>query len=147
MTDKERTFYTKRYLIPAERVKTATEVEVKFAVPGQMNGIYDLLRMMTSYSRDASLAGLTFDTGSLSGVFTAGQSGYTLTVDAGTPAVRMHAVPSHKNALVYVNGILIEDTLPRTVFLTNPVTNVHITVKAEDLAAVKEYTVTMIKPS
>ncbi|OKP88219.1 beta-L-arabinofuranosidase domain-containing protein [Paenibacillus sp. P32E] len=147
ITDKVRTFYNKRYLIPAERIKTATEVEIKFVIPGQMNGIFDQLRMMTSYSSNAELAELIFDAGSLSGAFTADQSDYTLTVSAGIPAVRMHANPSHKNALVYVNDILIEDTLPRTVFLSSPITNVQISVTAEDLEVVKKYKITIIKPA
>lgn len=147
MTDKVRTFYNKRYLIPAERIQSSTEVEVKFVIPGQKNGIFDLLRMMTSYSSDAELADLHFNAGTLSKTFAPDQSDYTLTVAAGTPAVRMHAVPSHKNALVYINDILIEDTLPRTVFLPDLITSLHIIVKAEDLETAKEYRVTIIKPA
>lgn len=145
MTDKVRSFYTKSYLIPADTVQNSTELEVKFVVPGAMNGIFDLLRMMTDFDHNAALHSLGFSAGALDQPFAGNRSSYTLTVPAGTQAVELRAVPAHKNALVYCGGILIDDTRARTVSLQEDSTRVKLTVKAEDHVAEKEYSITILK--
>ncbi|WP_310829983.1 beta-L-arabinofuranosidase domain-containing protein [Paenibacillus pedocola] len=145
MTDKARSFYTKSYLIPADTIKDSTELEVKFVIPGEMNGIFDLLRTMTDFDHSAALHSLSFDTGSLDQPFAGDLTSYTLTVPAGTQTVELRAVPAHKNALIYCGDILIEDTQPRTVFLQENSTQVNLTVKAEDHVTRQEYSITILK--
>ncbi|QSF44176.1 beta-L-arabinofuranosidase domain-containing protein [Paenibacillus tianjinensis] len=145
MTDKARSFYTKSYLIPADTIKDSNELEVRFVIPGEMNGIFDLLRTMTGFDHNAALHSLSFDAGSLDQPFSADLSSYTLTVPTDTQTIELQAVPAHKNALVYYSGILIDDTQPRTVSLQENSTQVNLTVKAEDHVTEQEYSITIIK--
>lgn len=144
-TDKPRSFYNKRYLIPAASVQDKTEAEIKFVIPGQENGIFDLLRMMTGFDADARLQELSFSRGVLSDPFSSNTTSYTLTVPQGTELLEMKAVPKHKNALVYVGDILVEDTSPREIALEDSRTELTLTVKAEDHSTVQEYKVTVLK--
>ncbi|WP_438495936.1 beta-L-arabinofuranosidase domain-containing protein [Paenibacillus sp. IHBB 3054] len=144
-TDKPRSFYNKRYLIPAASVQDKTEAEIKFVIPGQENGIFDLLRMMTGFDADARLQELSFSRGVLSDPFSSDTPSYTLTVPQGTELLEMKAVPKHKNALVYVGDVLVEDTSPRDIALEDNRTELTLTVKAEDHSTVQEYKVTVLK--
>lgn len=144
-TDQARSFYNRSYLIPAEVISGKTEVEVKFVIPGQENGIFDLLRMMTGYSRSAGLRQLAFSEGTLSAPFSSGVTAYTLTVPQAAGSVQLNVTPEHKNALVYAGGILIEDSLPRQVKLTEERTTLNLTVKAEDHTTEQEYVITIVK--
>lgn len=145
MTDKPRSFYSKSYLLPAAAVQERTELEIKFVVPGAMNGIFDLLRLMSGFDQTAALERLSFDTGALDQPFNADRSSYTLTVPYNTQAVALTAGLSHKDALLYCGGILIDDTRPRTVFLQEDSTLLTLTVKAEDHVTAKDYTITILK--
>lgn len=144
-TNKARSFYHRSYLIPAGAISGKTEVEVKFVIPGQENGIFDLLRMMTGYSRRAGLGGLAFSEGTLSAPFSSGVTAYTLTIPQSAGSVQLNVTPEHKNALVYADGILIEESLPRQVKLTGNRTTLNLTVKAEDHLSEQEYVVTIVK--
>ncbi len=144
-TDKARTFYNKSYLLPAAQVKEKSEVEVKFVVSGQKNGIFDVLRMMTSFDSNADLQDLLFDEGVYSEPFTPEQTAYTLTVAQATASLQMNAVVQHKNAVVYVNRILIDDSHSRVIPLQDDPTILKIVVKAEDQVTTQEYTVTVLK--
>lgn len=145
MTERFRSFYTKRYLVPADWMEGASEIEVKFAAPETDNGIYDLLRLMTAFDSNAALNRLGFDTGELSKTFAPEQYEYSLTVPAGQASVQMTAAPAHHNARVCVNGILIDDTAPRSIPLHDAVTSVSILVTAEDGEHSREYKVTIVK--
>ncbi|QUL58072.1 glycoside hydrolase family 127 protein [Paenibacillus tritici] len=144
-TAEARSFYNRSYLIPAEAIGAKTEVEVKFVVPGRENGIFDLLRMMTGYDHNAGLRQLAFSEGTLSTSFTGGVTAYNLTVPQDTRQVQLNVTPQHQNALVYADGILIEDSLPRTIRLLHDYTGLKLTVKAEDHLTEQEYKVTIIK--
>lgn len=145
MKDKPRSFYSKSYLIPAAAVQDRTAIEIRFVIPGAMNGIFDLLRMMSSFDQRAELDSLSFDAGILDQLFTADVSSYTLTVPYGTQTVELSARLSHKNALLYCGGILIDDTQPRAVSLPEASTLLTLTVKAEDHITAKDYSITIIK--
>lgn len=145
MTEKGRGFYPKRYLIPTELTSSVNEVEVRFVMPGQKNGIYDILRMMSSYSHQAELTSVSFNTGALSEPFHPEQLHYTLTVEPKTSSLTMNVVPAHKNALVYVNQILMDDTQPRAIQLTSDTTQLQLVVKAEDSSYTKQYAIQIVK--
>ncbi|WP_238655313.1 beta-L-arabinofuranosidase domain-containing protein [Paenibacillus piscarius] len=144
-TDQARSFYGRRYLISAGAVGSKTEVTVKFVIPGRENGIFDLLRMMTGYDHSTRLSQLTFSEGTLSTSFSGGVTAYTLTVPRTADRVQMNVTPAHKNALVYVDGILIEDALPREIRLAQSKTELSLTVKAEDHLTAQEYAVTIVQ--
>lgn len=144
-TDEARSFYERSYLIPAEAVGGKTEVEVKFVVPEKENGIFDLLRMMTGYDHNAGLRQLAFSEGTLSTSFSSGITTYSLSVPQAASQVQLNVTPHHHNALVYADGILIEDSLPREIKLPHSRTEANLTVKAEDHVTMQEYKVTIIK--
>ncbi|AIQ57121.1 hypothetical protein PBOR_09390 [Paenibacillus borealis] len=144
-TDQARSFYDRSYLIPAEAIGGKTEVEVRFVIPGQENGIFNLLRMMTGYDTNAGLSQLSFSGGTLSAPFSSGVTAYTLSVPQAAGSVQLKVTPEHKNSLVYADGILIEDSLPRQVKLTGQRTTLNLTVKAEDHITEREYMITIVK--
>lgn len=144
-TDEARSFYERSYLIPAEAVGGKTEVEVKFVVPEKENGIFDLLRMMTGYDHNAGLRQLAFSEGTLSTSFSGGITTYSLSVPQAAGQVQLNVTPHHHNALVYADGILIEDSLSREIKLPHSRTEVNLTVKAEDHVTVQEYKLQIVK--
>ncbi|MCH5210063.1 MAG: glycoside hydrolase family 127 protein [Oscillospiraceae bacterium] len=101
------------------------------------------VRIVTDYGTDSSLKALTFDVGTLSPAFAPDVTEYTLTVPADTISVSLKATPAEKYGLVYVNNVLINDTVAKTVsVLETPVT---ITVYAEDYETSETYTITFVK--
>lgn len=145
MSNQFRSFYTKRYLIPAKWIAAAPELEVRFTAPEGNNGIYDVLRLMTAFSSNAALNNLSFDAGELVNSFSPEHYEYSLTVPEEQISVQMTAAPAHQNARVYVNGILIDDTAPRTIPLEENITSVLILVSAEDGEHTLKYQVRIIK--
>ncbi|MBP1907536.1 DUF1680 family protein [Paenibacillus turicensis] len=139
MTEQTRAFYVKRYLIPTELTSDVNEIVVRFVMPNKRNGIYDILRVMDSYSEQAQLKHLSFNTGVWSTAFDPAQHEYTLTLPSDQTEVSMLATPAHKNALLYVNNILIDDTQARTMTLTKSMTKLDILVKAENVSYTEEY--------
>ncbi|MOA52667.1 hypothetical protein D3C78_1760030 [compost metagenome] len=68
-------------------------------------------------------------------------------IHSGEEELVMQLAPVHASALVYVNDLLIEDALPRTVSLrgVGEATILRIAVKAEDHMSMREYRVTILK--
>ena len=95
------------------------------------------VKIMTDYGTNASLSSLTFEGGTLAPSFDANVTEYTLTVPTGTESVTLKAAPADKYGLVYVNDILINDTVPKTVPVSDTIT---IKVYAEDHETSKTYT-------
>ena len=96
------------------------------------------VKIVTDYGTDASLAGLSFSEGTLSPSFDANVTEYTLTPTPGAESVTLKATPADKYGLVYVNGTLINDAVPKTVPACGKIT---ITVYAEDHETSKTYTI------
>lgn len=145
MTEQARAFYVKRYLIPSELTLDVQDVVVRFVMPGERNGIYDILRIMNSYSDQAQLKHLSFNSGAWSTAFDPAGHEYTLTIPSEQTEVIMLATPAHKNALVYVNNILIDNTQARTITFSESMTKLNIIVKAEDANYTEEYTINLVK--
>ena len=118
-------------------------VTIRFqSTGGFAGGIFDILRIVGEYRKNAHLSGLTFDKGELSEPFDPDVTEYTLTVPRGTGTVRMKATPADEHGLVYVGNILINDHEPRAVKLPDDgVTELVITAKAEDHVTEKVYRV------
>ncbi|NLL72740.1 MAG: hypothetical protein GX237_04360 [Clostridiales bacterium] len=146
-------FYEKLYSIPKELVEGKTQITVKFETRGASyaGGIFDILRLVTDYSDNASLADLTFDKGRLSvaGESSVGFDGekteYTLTVPKNATDVTMKATLSDVNGLLYQDDILIDDSLAQTIGLEEDETQLMLLVKAEDHTTEGKYTINIIK--
>lgn len=138
-------FFDRAYSIPAERIKDKQSITITFRAKGRTIGIYDQLRTMKSFDPNADMKALGFNTGQLSANFEPDLTEYMLTVSEETSAVVLSIAPENKNALIYVNDILIEDALPREIVVEGPSTVLNIRVKAEDDAAQKEYEVVIRK--
>ena len=147
---------TTKYEIPAEVVNTATPstadtiagkdaLHIIFKADAGTDApkLCGVVRIVTDYGTDASLKGLTFDTGTLSPAFSPDVTEYTLTVPADTSGVSMTAVPNEQYGLVYVNNILINDAVSKTVSVSD--TPIIITSFAEDHETSKTYTITFAK--
>ncbi len=102
--------------------------------------ICGMVKIVTDYGTDATLSELTFEDGTLSPAFDADTTEYTLTLPSGAENVTLNATPADKYGLVYVNGTLINDTVPKTVPASGKIT---ITVYAEDHETSKTYTITL----
>ncbi|GEL96441.1 beta-L-arabinofuranosidase domain-containing protein [Cellulomonas composti] len=120
-------------------------VTVRFqSTGGLVGGVFGVYVLRTlGYDTDPALSALSFDAGRLAPAFDPATSSYTLTVPAGTEQVALSASPHTASGLVYVGGVLIDDTLPRTVPLTGEVTVVPVVAKAQDHTTSRTYTVTV----
>ena len=67
------------------------------------------------YATDAELSKLAVDGGTLSPELTPGTREYVVTVPRGATQVMLEIDPAVPSGLVYVDGILIDDTEPRTI--------------------------------
>lgn len=101
------------------------------------------VEIVTDYGTNASLADLTFNAGTLSPAFNPNVTEYTLTVPENTESVSFKATLAEQYGLVYVNNILINDTVSKTMTVSD--TPIVITVYAEDHETSKTYTITFVK--
>lgn len=144
---------TIRYEIPQEIVETASAstadtikgkdaLHIIFRADCGTDApkLCDKIQITTDYGTNPLLADLSFDTGSLSPAFASDTTEYTLTVPAGTSNVTLTATPADKYGLVYVNGILINDTVAKTTAVSNE--PIIITSYAEDHETSATYTIT-----
>lgn len=97
------------------------------------------VRIVTDYGTDASLADLVVEGGTLSPAFDGNVTEYSLAVPSGASGVSLKATLTEKYGLVYVNGILINDTAAKKVAVSN--TPITITTYAEDHETLKTYTI------
>lgn len=98
------------------------------------------------YDKDPALSGLSFEEGTLTPELTQGVTDYTLTVPTGTQSVTMDVDPHTPSGLIYVggeDGILIDDTLSRTVALTGEETVFTRRSYAQDHETYLDYTITV----
>lgn len=95
--------------------------------------------IVTDYSTNASLSSLSISGGELAPAFDKDVTEYTLSVGQETDKITLKAAPSDKYGLVYVNGVLINDTAEQTVELDGSA--ITIVCKAEDHETEKTYTI------
>ena len=111
---------------------------------GGVFGIY--VTRGTTFDSNPDLAGLSFDTGTLSPAFSSGEKQYTLTVPTASTAVGMTATPNVPSGLVFVDGILFDDTQQRVVNLDEgDSTVVELQSYAQDHETSTAYTITIVK--
>lgn len=96
----------------------------------------DKVQIVTDYGANSSLASLTFDEGELSPSFASGTTEYALTVPENTTSVNLKAAPADKYGLVYVNGILINDTAVKKITVSDtPITIMSYAENHEEFTA------------
>ncbi|GAA1960486.1 beta-L-arabinofuranosidase domain-containing protein [Agromyces allii] len=95
---------------------------------GGVFGVYT--SSSNSYGTSAELARLGVDGGTLSPALAAGRHEYTITVPLDATSVKLDLDPAVPSGLVHVDGILIDDTEPRTVAVAAGETPTTTVVKA-----------------
>ncbi|RHA39934.1 beta-L-arabinofuranosidase domain-containing protein [Cellulomonas rhizosphaerae] len=122
-------------------------VTVRFqSTGGLVGGVYGVyLTRSTEYDDVATLSGLSFDAGTLVPAFSPGVASYTLTVPTSTDAVELTATPHTGSGLVYVDGVLVDDTRPRSVPLVGSTTTIALRSWAQDHSTSTPYTVTVVR--
>ena len=123
-------------------------IEVKFqSTGGYAGGLFGISILNSlEYDKDPALSGLSFEEGTLTPELTQGVTDYTLTVPTGTQSVTMDVDPHTPSGLIYVGGeggILIDDTLSRTVALTGEETVFTLRSYAQDHETYLDYTITV----
>jgi hypothetical protein len=100
-----------------------------------------------SYSTEAELSKLAVDGGTLTPQLTAGTHEYTITVPVEATSVALDVDPAAPSGLVYVDGVLIDDTEPRTVPIPAGDAPTTATVKAyaQDHATNVTYTLRIVR--
>lgn len=124
-------------------------VNIRIQATGWIAGGIFGIRTARSLEWDttAALGALAFDTGSLAPAFDPEATSYTLTVPTGTRTVDLDVDPHLPSGLVRVDGILIDDTVPRLISLPadGAVKTVTVTGYAQDHTTKKDYTVTIVQ--
>lgn len=114
-------------------------VTVKFqSTGGLVGGLYGI-SITQSFDTNPNLSELSFNTGVLTSEFNPDVKEYTLVVPKGTETVDMNVSPSKISGLIYVDGILIDDTQKRTIKLNDKNTTVTLLVYAQDHETNTEY--------
>lgn len=123
-------------------------INVKFQGTGSspVGGLFGIsIRNKDTFDTNAELASLTFSGGKFESGFDKDGDVMIVNTSAKAGSVTMRAQPSKKSGLVYVNGILIDDTSDRAVKLDKAVTALTLKTVAQDHKTEKTYTVYIIK--
>ncbi|MBF4461236.1 MULTISPECIES: beta-L-arabinofuranosidase domain-containing protein [unclassified Rathayibacter] len=138
------------YVLDAKGNKVP-KVTVRFQSNGTsfVGGVYGVYTTASdTYGTNAELTKLASNVGTLSPALTTGVRNYTLTVPASTTSVSLDLDPAVGSGLVTVDGILIDDTVARTVNLAaSGNTSVSIVSSAQDHTTTATYALTIVKAS
>lgn len=136
-------FYDVSYQIPSEWLEGKSKVTVKFANrgAGYVGGVFDRVSILRDYDANAALALIMIDGEKLE----VNDHSYEVVVDADKTEVQAQFTPAGKFALVYVNGILIDDRQVRTIPLIDDLTSLSIKVVAENEEVEQLYTVNIVR--
>jgi len=136
-------FYHVRYLIPAAWLKGKAKVSVKFVncETGNAGRVFDRVAILKDYDTNASLASVCIE-----GQETSLQGEVLQVVVPGHKEyATIKFTPASPHALVYVDGILIDDQQPRAVKLAKGVTALKVKVVAADEVTEQVYIVKIRK--
>lgn len=127
-------------------------VTVRFQGNGSsyVGGVFGVYTSLSDrYSTDSDLSKLEVQGGALEPALAEGVTEYTVTVPADATTVTLDADPATPSGLVYVDGILIDDSELRAVTVKpgNAPTVVTLTSYAQDHAAKTVYLVTIVRES
>ncbi|MGO4501087.1 beta-L-arabinofuranosidase domain-containing protein, partial [Paenibacillus sp. 2RAB27] len=136
-------FYDVRYQIPANLIAGKTKVTVKFANRGSnyVGRLFGTVSILKDYNNSSNLQRVTVGGTTATWI----DNKYAIAVPNNSTEALVKFTPENANALVYVNNILIDDTVERKVTLQSDTTNLNIRVVAEDGVTEKAYTVNINK--
>jgi hypothetical protein len=97
------------------------------------------------YDTDPRLTALSADVGTLSPGFDRDLASYTLTVPESASSVALTLAPARPYGYVKVDGVVVDDTVPRTVAFTGESQTVQVEAFAEDHVASTSYTLTLAR--
>lgn len=125
-------------------------VNVKFqsngAGAGLVGGLYGIMTSDTlEYSHDPNLSSLTFDKGKLTPQLNAETKNYTLKVPSITKEVTMKVSPNTPSGLIFIDDILIDDSIGRRITLTDGGTEITFKASAQDHETMADYKVTIVR--
>ena len=137
-----REFIDRIYPIPPSLTKGKQNVTLTFRAGKESKtaGIYHILRTLKKPSADARLSSLIPQGLSLDEPFSPEKTAYVLAGRGSETSFPLRVTPAAPNALVYVDGILIDDTQTRTMPLTPGKKTIEIRVIAEDRRTERLYT-------
>lgn len=140
-----------QYVLDVEGQKIPV-VTVRFQGNGSsfVGGVFGVYTSLTDrYGTDAGLSSLAVDGGVLSPALTPGVTDYTVTVPTDTTEVTLTLAPAAPSGLIHVDGILIDDALPRTVAVTpgEAPTVIAVEASAQDHVTTVEYTIRIVGES
>jgi len=136
-------FYDKKYLIP-EKYTSEGKINVKFAVRGDswVGGVFDKLCIVKDYSDKAGLEKLTVDGAKLDKTFDGEVLDYSAELCDNKSTVVMNFTPADTDGLVYVDGILIDDTQDREMTVTSGQV-INVKAYGADFESCRTYTITI----
>lgn len=152
--------YTVQYEIPASVLNqavsydkkdettgtTATQDVIRIAFSGaegeESPRIWTTVYTSTNYDNNPGIAGFTSSTGTVTKVDT---SNYRLEVPADTSQIQLKTELVNKYGLLYMDGVLVDDTKAKKFTLNEKETVVAIKVYAEDHVTTADYQLTIVK--
>lgn len=141
-------FYIETFELPNELVEGKEKITIRFqgGYSSFVGGLYGIsITTGTAFGSDATLKNMEFDKGVLTPEFDGALDTYMLLVPKETESVGMDVTPNVPSGLIYVNNILIDDTLTRYISLENDVTNITLVSKAQDHQSATTYQISIIK--
>lgn len=122
-------------------------VNVKFQSSGGLvGGLFGIMTADTlEYSHDPNLSALSFDKGKLSPEFSGETKNYALKVPSITKDVTMKVSPNTPSGLIFIDDILIDDSVGRRIVLADGETEIAFKASAQDHETMADYKVTIVK--
>lgn len=139
-------FYDKRYEIPQEAIKGKDTVNIKFETTGSSfaGGLFDRIYVVKDYASNASLKELIVNDKDYTNKISENMKIY---VADDAEEAKIKFTPADEFGLVYVDGVLIDDTAIKTIALKDKSTTISIEVKGEDHESSNTYKIEIIKDS
>lgn len=160
-TDGKDDRFTVKYEIPADIIASAESYEQKNSTTGEIIEVKDVIRISfsgaagevspklwesastsTNYDNDPGIKNLTADIGT---VEKTGASSYQLKVPADTQQVNITTELANKYGLLYMDGVIIDDTKAKRIVLGSADTTIAMQVFAEDHETKADYKLTITK--
>lgn len=138
-------FYDEYYKLPQEMIAGKKTICVKFAVRGDswVGGIFDKLNIVSDYSNQAGLIGLNISGGTLDKAFREDVETYELAINGETAIITWKGTLADQNSFLYVNHILVDETIERKEKVSKGQVLTLKTV-AEDEKTEKNYVITIV---
>jgi len=138
-------FYDEYYKIPDEWIKNKESINVKFLVRGDswVGGIFDKLSIVSDYDKNPMIKNLIINGGKLDKIYEETVTEYALTPDVNNDKVSITFGLTNQNGLIYVNGVLIDDTVERVIDIKKD-REIKIESFAEDFTTKKDYNIKVL---